>query len=272
MSGTATLDDRSFYLRSLVVDALEGGGRGHVGAALSLIEIIRVLYDDILDVRPTEPAWPDRDHCILSKGHGCLALYAVLADKGFFPLEELMRQCKAGALLGGHPEWHIPGVEASTGSLGHGLSIGVGIALATRMQGRKSRVFTILGDGELDEGSVWEAALSAAKHGLSNLTAIVDHNKLQSYGPVEEVLPLGPLDQKLEAFGFAVRQVDGHDVGALRATLRELPFDGKRPNAIIAHTVKGKGIPVAEHDAAWHHKAKVDQATVDTLRRALENV
>jgi transketolase len=272
MGGTAALDDRSSYLRSLVVDALEGGGRGHVGAALSLIEILRVLYDDILDVRPTEPGWPDRDRCILSKGHGCLALYAVLADKGFFPLEELVRQCKAGALLGGHPESHIPGVEASTGSLGHGLSIGVGIALATRMQGRKSRVFTILGDGELDEGSVWEAALSAGKHDLSNLTAIVDHNKLQSYGPVEEVLPLRPLDQKLEAFGFSVRQVDGHDVDALRRTLREVPFDGERPNAIIAHTVKGKGIQVAEHDAAWHHKAKVDRATVDILRRALEDV
>jgi transketolase len=272
MNGPAALDDRSSHLRSLVVDALEGGGRGHVGAALSLIEILRVLYDDILDVRPAEPDWPDRDRCILSKGHGCLALYALLADKGFFPLDELVRQCKAGALLGGHPEAHIPGVEASTGALGHGLSIGVGIALAARMQGRTSRVFVILGDGELDEGSVWEAALSAGKHGLSNVTAIIDHNKLQSYGPVEEVMPLGPLDQKLEAFGFAVRQVDGHDVRALRETLRALPFDGKRPNAIIAHTVKGKGIPFAEHDAAWHHKAKVDPATADKLRRALENV
>ena len=187
-------------------------------------------------------------------------------------MDELLRQCKAGALLGGHPEAHIPGVEASTGALGHGLSIGVGVAIAMRLQGRKSRVFTILGDGELDEGSVWEAALAASKHGLSNLTAIVDHNKLQSYGSIDEVLPLRPLDKKFEAFGFSVRQVDGHDVGALRSTLRELPFDAKMPSAIIAHTVKGKGIHFAEGDPAWHHKAKLDQATADELRRALEHI
>jgi transketolase len=157
------MDERSRYLRNLVIDALEGGGRGHVGSSLSLVEILRVLYDEVLRIDPQAPQDPNRDRCILSKGHGCLTWYAVLADKGFFPLSELAQQCRPNAMLGGHPErGHVPGVEASTGSLGHGLSIGLGLALAARMQKRQSRVFEIMGDGELDEGSVWEAALGAA--------------------------------------------------------------------------------------------------------------
>ncbi|MBV8245680.1 MAG: transketolase [Candidatus Eremiobacteraeota bacterium] len=264
------MDERSRYLRRLTFDALEGGKRGHVGATLSLIEIFRVLYDDVLSVRPDQPQWPDRDRCILSKGHGCLALYAVLADKGFFPMEELVRQCSPGALLGGHPETHIPGVEASTGALGHGLPIGVGMAVAARMQGRSHRVFVVMGDGELDEGSVWEAALSASKHALDNLIAVIDYNKLQSYGPVSEVLPLEPLADKLRAFGFEVREADGHDVAALRTAFADLPAAVGKPTALIAHTVKGKGIDFAEHNAAWHHKAKIDAAAVDELRAALE--
>jgi transketolase len=263
------LDDRSKYLRSLVVDGLSAG-RGHVGAPLSLVEIVRVLYDDVLDVRPHEPEWPDRDRFILSKGHGCLALYAILADRGFFPKDELGRHCKHGALLGGHVDAHIPGVEASTGSLGHGLPIGVGAAIAARMRRRKSRVFVVMGDGELGEGSVWEAALAASKHKLDHLTAIVDYNKLQSYGRVDEVLPLEPLVDKWRAFGFAVREVDGHDVGALRETFAELPFERGKPNAIIAHTLKGRGISYAELNASWHHKSSIDAATIDKLREALE--
>jgi transketolase len=266
---SAALDARSRALRHTIVDALVGGGRGHVGAALSLVEIVRVLYDVVLRVRAGEPAWPERDRCILSKGHGCLALYAVLADKGFFPREELLRQCRSGALLGGHPEAHIPGVEASTGALGHGLAIGVGSALAARLQRSDRRVFVVLGDGELNEGSVWEAAMSAAKHGLDNLIAIVDHNKLQSYGPIEDVLPLAPLAEKWSAFGFAVRECDGHDVGALRAVLAELPFAAGRPSVLIAHTVKGKGIDVAENDPRWHHKASFAAGAGDELRAAI---
>ena len=268
----ATLDARSLELRARIVDALEGGKRGHVGASLSLVEILRVLYDDVLSVRPHQPDWPDRDRFILSKGHGCLTLYAVLADKGFFPQAELARQCTPGALLGGHPDTRVPGVEASTGALGHGLAIGVGIALAARMRGRGARTFVVMGDGELDEGSVWEAALSASKHKLTSLTAIVDYNKLQSYGAVADVMPLEPLADKWRAFGFAVREVDGHDVEALRATFAALPFESDRPNLVIAHTVKGRGIPFAEHDPLWHHKAAVDGETVARLRGALENV
>ena len=267
---TVPLDERSLALRRKLVDALEGGKRGHVGASLSLVEIVRVLYDDVLHVRGDEPRWAERDRCILSKGHGCLTLYAVLEEKGFFGPEELLRQCTPGALLGGHPDTHVPGVEASTGALGHGLAIAVGFALAARMQKRASRTFVIMGDGEIDEGSVWEAALSASKHKLASLTAIIDYNKLQSYGAVADVMPLEPLADKWRAFGFAVREVDGHDVDALRKTFAALPFTGDKPNLVIAHTVKGAGIPIAEGDPKWHHKASVNAETVTMLRAALE--
>lgn len=266
---SAALDKRSRYLRSLIVESLSAG-RGHVGSALSLVEIVRVLYDDVLKVRPAEPEWPDRDRFILSKGHGCLALYAVLADHGFFPRSELAVQCKSGALLGGHPEPQIPGVETPTGALGHGLAIGLGMALAARMHGRPSRAFVVTGDGELDEGSVWEAAMSASKHKLDTLTAIVDYNKLQSYGPVDEVLSLEPLADKWRAFGFAVREVDGHDVVALRETFAALPFAKGKPNVVIAHTIKGRGIPFAEHNPAWHHKSSLNEKALAELRLALE--
>ncbi len=268
---TATLDQRARALRRLIIDALEGGGRGHIGSSLSLVELVRVLYDDILRVRPAEPDWPDRDRFILSKGHGCLALYAVLADKGFFPPDHLTRQCRPEAMLGGHPERAlIPGVEASTGALGHGLSIGIGLALAARLQCRPSRVFVILGDGELDEGSVWEGAMAAAKHRLDHLTALIDHNKLQSYGPVREVLDLEPLADKWRAFGFAVREVDGHDVAQLQAALRAVPFAPDRPSALICHTVKGRGLDFAENDPTWHHKARIGADQIARMRDALE--
>src|SRR5271170_7890659 len=237
------LDERSKYLRRLVVRTLAGGERGHVGSSLSLIEIMRVFYDDILRYRPLEPKWTGRDRLILSKGHGCIALYVLLADKGFFPLETLDTFCRRDSILGGHPESNkIPGVEASTGALGHGLSIGVGMALAARMQRRDSRIFVVLGDGEIDEGSVWEAALSAGKHKLANLTAIVDYNKIQSAGPTRDIQELEPLLDKWRAFGFATVEVDGHDVLQLRRAFGGVPVDRNRPTAIICHTVKGKGI------------------------------
>lgn len=264
------MDERSRYLRGLIIDALEGGARGHVGASLSLVEILRVLYDEVLRIDPKAPQDPNRDRCILSKGHGCLTWYAVLADKGFFPISELAEQCRPGSMLGGHPErGFVPGVEASTGSLGHGLSIGVGLALAARMQRRPSRVFVIMGDGELDEGSVWEGALCAAKHKLENLVGLVDYNKLQSYGPVKDVLDLEPLADKWRAFGFAVKEVDGHDVEALGDALRKIPFETGKPSLLICHTVKGKGLKVAEHNASWHHKAKIGAEDVLQMREGL---
>jgi transketolase len=254
---TSELDARSKYLRRLIVRGLEGGGRGHVGSSMSLVEVLRVLYDDVLRYRAREPRWPERDRMILSKGHGCLALYAILADKGFFPVTTLDSFCHRDSILGGHPEsGKVPGVEASTGSLGHGLSYGVGMALAQRIRRGDSRVFVLMGDGEINEGSVWEAALCAGKHKLSSLTALIDYNKIQSAGFTRDIQDLEPLLDKWRAFGFAAAEVDGHDVSALRSLLRRIPLQADRPSAIICHTVKGKGIPLAENDPNWHHKNK----------------
>ena len=265
-------DARSLALRRTIVRILEAGGRGHFASAFSLVEILRVLYDDILRYDPRRPAWPERDRCILSKGHGCLALYAILADKGFFPSDELWRFCKYDALLGGHPEHKIPGVEASTGSLGHGLSIGIGFALHAARQRAAHHIFVVIGDGESNEGSIWEAALCASKYRLSRLTVIVDYNKQQSYGPTADVLDLEPLADKWRAFGFAVAEVDGHDVDALRAVFTRLPLSPEKPNAVICHTVKGKGIAAVENNLRWHHKNKITEEEVRALLAALGSV
>lgn len=264
------LGERSLELRDKILRMLGGGGRGHVGAALSLVEILRVLYDDVLRFRADEPDWPDRDRLVLSKGHGCLALYALLADKGFFPEEEMDRFCRPGGMLGGHPDHMVvPGVEASTGSLGHGLSIGVGFALHARLVKKDFRTFVVLGDGECNEGSVWEGAMCAAKHGLDSLTVLVDYNHLQSYSSTSEVLELEPFLAKWQAFGFAGREVDGHDVRSLGEALGALPFEPGKPSVLLCHTVKGKGLPAAEHDLTWHHKTKITEETLAELRESM---
>lgn len=262
------LDDRSRHLRNLVIEALDGGERGHIGSTFSLMEIMRVLYDDVMTFDPTKPDLHNRDRLILSKGHGCIALYALLADKGFFPEADLRGFCRYESKLGGHPEHgHVPGVEASTGALGHGLSIGVGMVQAARIRSEDHRVFVVVGDGEIDEGSVWEAALSAGHHRYGNLTVIVDYNKLQSYGAISEVWDLEPLADKWRAFGFAVTEVDGHDVNQLRAALRDRADDV--PTAVVAHTVKGRGIDFAEGVASWHHKASLKPEDIAGLREAV---
>ncbi len=263
------LDERSKDLRRLVVDALDGGSRGHLGSSMSLIEILRVIYDDVLRHRPDDPTWEERDRCILSKGHGCLAQYAVLATHGYFPRQEMRTFCHFPSILGGHPERSkIPGVEASTGALGHGLSIGVGMAIAARIRKRDTRVFVVMGDGEINEGSVWEAAMSASKHGLTNLTAVVDYNKLQSYGRTAEVLDMEPLADKWRAFGFETVEVDGHDVGELRRAL-STPLGEDKPTMVIAHTVKGKGVAFAENEPTWHHKSRVPADQIQAMYDAL---
>ncbi len=268
---TVKLDERSLALRRQIVRTIERGGRGHVGSAFCLVEMLRVLYDDVLRYDATNPRWPERDRFVLSKGHGCLALYVLLAEKGFFPEGELWRFCKPDGMLGGHPEFgKIPGVEASTGSLGHGLSFAVGFALNARIDKAAHRVFAICSDGESNEGSVWEAALSAAKHRLSNLTVLVDYNKQQSYSTTYEVLDLDPFADKWRAFGWAVEEVDGHDVAALRAALARAPFHADKPTAIICHTIKGKGVPFVENNLNWHHKNKVTEDEVKSLLAALE--
>lgn len=271
MTTIASLDDRSRALRQLAIDAFEGGERGHVGSAMSLIEIMRVLFDSVMRFDSTRPNLPARDRLILSKGHGCVALYALLADKGFFARTELTTFCRFGSTLGGHPErGPVPGVETSTGSLGHGLAVGVGMAYAARISGASHHVFVVLGDGELDEGSVWESALAAGHHRLANLTVVVDYNGLQSYGPVEDVWRLEPIVDKWSAFGFAAQDVDGHDVRDLEAALT-LPNISDGPRAIIARTVKGRGIAYAEHDAAWHHSSRISADEVTSLRTAVDD-
>lgn len=265
------MDERSKHLRRTIVQALEGGRRGHLGSSMSLVEILRVLYDTYLNYRPDDSEWADRDRLILSKGHGCLTLYALLADKGFFPKEELLGFCNPTSRLGGHPEWgKLEGVEASTGALGHGLSIGVGMALAAKIRKQSYRVVVVTGDGEINEGSVWEAAMSAAKHGLSNLTVFVDYNKLQSYGPTREVLSLEPLADKWAAFGFEVAEVDGHDVAALEQLMARLPLNQDKPTAVICHTIKGKGFPFAEGKAEWHHKSGLSDQDIVSMYDCLK--
>jgi transketolase len=263
------LDERSSYLRSLVVRALQGGNRGHIGSSMSLIEILRVLFDDILKFKSNDPSWEDRDRLILSKGHGCLALYALLADKKFFNFSELDKFCHDDGMLGGHPERNkIPGVEASTGALGHGLSIGVGMALALKIRKKSSKVFVIVGDGEINEGSVWEAAMCAGNHNLENLIVMIDYNKIQSYGFTEEVADLEPLVDKWKAFNFNVIEVDGHNVEEIKSILEKKP--SKKPLAVICHTVKGKGIGFAENDPKWHHKSNLEDSDIEDMYKSLE--
>ncbi|MDC0074443.1 transketolase [Alphaproteobacteria bacterium] len=270
LSKKLLLDKRSIELRNLVIRALDGGKRGHLGSAFSLIEILRVLYDNILKINPIFPNDINRDRCILSKGHGCLALYAILSDKGFFSKSELDKFCHFDGILGGHPEAKkIPGVEASTGALGHGLSIGIGQALSAKMQKRNSKVFVIMGDGEINEGSVWEAAMCAGKHKLSSLTAIIDYNKIQSYGKTSLVQDLEPLTDKWESFGFSVKEVNGHDVNNIKNTLFKLPFNKEKPSVIISHSVKGRGIKDAEGNPYWHHKSKISNKEIADMYNQL---
>jgi transketolase len=264
------LDQRSKDLRKVILQTLVDGNRGHLGAAFSLVEIIRVLYDDILQVNPDSKDNIERDRLILSKGHGCLAQYVMLAEKGFFPKEALASFCKDDALLGGHPEHHIPGIEASTGSLGHGLSIGIGMALSAKMDHSKRKVVVIIGDGESNEGTIWEAALHAGKHALENLTVIVDYNKYQSWGATAEILNLEPLADKWRAFGFGVDEVDGHNVEALKAKLKQVPFASGKPNCLIAHTIKGKGCVSTEGNLDYHHVNKFSQSKASLLIKELE--
>lgn len=228
----------------------------HIGTSFSMAELLAVLYGKILRIDPAYPDWPDRDRFILSKGHGCAALYAVLAERGFFPLKWLDTFYQNGSRLPGHAtHTYLPGVEVSTGSLGHGLSIACGMALAAKRDGKSYRVFALLSDGECDEGSTWEAVLFASHHRLDNLIAIVDYNKIQSVGRVEEVINLEPFAEKWRSFGWAVREIDGHDIPEIEDALTQVPFETGRPSCVIAHTVKGKGVSFMEDKLLWHYRS-----------------
>ena len=230
------------------------GGGAHIGAVFSCADILAVLYGGILRVDPAVPESPARDRFVLSKGHAGAGLYAVLAERGFFPVEQLPTHYQDGSDLSGHVSHKLPGVDVSTGSLGHGLSIAAGMAYAARLKSAPHRVFCLLSDGECDEGSTWEAALFAAHHGLSNLVAIVDYNRIQGLAPVAEVIELAPFAEKWAAFGWEVREVDGHDRQALYSALAAAPFAAGKPSCLIAHTVKGKGVSFMENTVLWHYR------------------
>jgi len=266
ISNKNKLDRLSLKLRKIIIDIFLIGQKkgigGHIGGAFSLVEILRVLYINFAKNRPSNPKWHNRDRIIFSKGHGCLALYAILFYKGFIKKKTIEAYGKKNSILGGHPEHFINGVEASTGSLGHGLPISVGIAIAMKIKKRNNKVIVIVGDGELNEGSNWEAAMTASKHKLNNLIVIVDFNKYQSYGKLKDISILNSLKKKFESFGFYANEVDGHDVKKLKKILDNSKKAKKKPSAIICHTIKGKGLEEAENNPEWHYVKKIRENTI----------
>ncbi|MBW2145498.1 MAG: transketolase [Deltaproteobacteria bacterium] len=254
-------------LRMHILKMIAGKGKGHTGPALSIADIMTALYFGVLNVDPEDPHNPGRDRFILSKGHACTALYAALAERGYFPGEKLDEYYELDSYLGGHPVKGLPGVEAATGSLGHGLPISVGLALAAKFDGHKHRVFTLLGDGEVQEGSVWEAAMAAAHFRLDNLVAVVDRNNLGVDGYTEELMALEPLEDKWRSFRWEVRTVDGHDPAELVQVLRSAPFASGKPSIVLALTTKGKGIDFVENRVEWHHKAPDPQQAEEAFRQ-----
>jgi transketolase len=243
---------KSVRLRKRVLEIIAHAGAGHTGGSLSCLDILNVLYNRVLQVTPATFTSPERDRFIQSKGHSVEALYAVLADRGFFPQEELETLCRYRSPFVGHPTRKVPGIEMNTGALGHGLPISVGMALAAKLDRAAWRVFTLLGDGELAEGSNWEAAMAAAHYQLDNLTAIIDHNRLQITGRTRDVCSNEPLEEKFLSFGWAVHTVDGHDFKSLTEALSTAAGKGQ-PTCIIANTIKGKGVSFMEDQAKWHH-------------------
>jgi transketolase len=239
--------------------ALHATGSGHVGGSCSAADLLAALYFHHLRIRPGEPRWPERDRFILSKGHANAGLVATLARAGFIDDAMLDSFSAFGSPLGMHPDIKVPGVEMSTGGLGHGLSVGLGMALGARIGGQDFRTVVIVGDGELQEGSSWEAAMTAAHMGVSSLTAIIDYNKIQQSGHLRDMLALEPLADKWRAFGWAVREIDGHDMAAIVDALDALPFEPARPSLLIAHTVKGKGVSFAEDTYLWHSNTISDE-------------
>lgn len=242
-------------IRRRVLEMICRAKSSHIGSVFSAVDILAMLYDNILRLDPERPAWPDRDRFILSKGHACAGLYAALAERGFFPGSWLDEFFANGGRLAGHAtHWGVPGVEASTGSLGHGLSLGCGMALAGKRDCLSYRVFVMLSDGECDEGSTWEAALFAPHHKLDNLVAIIDYNKIQSFGTVADVLSLAPLAAKWKSFGWEVFEIDGHDHAQIAHVLDGTSWVSGRPTCVIAHTVKGKGVSFMEDKILWHYR------------------
>lgn len=257
---------KSIHYRKRILHAIKRAKAGHTGGSLSCVDILNVLYNCVLNVSADHSDDPERDRYVQSKGHSVEALYVVLADRGFFPTSDLQTLGQYQSHYVGHPTRKVHGIEQNTGALGHGLSVAVGMALAGKMDGAFYRVFTLLGDGELAEGSVWEASLTASHYNLDNLIAVVDCNGLQITGRTDEVCNTEPLAQKFAAFGWSTREVDGHDLDALASVFERVPFEAGRPSMIIARTIKGKGVDFMESEKKWHHGVPDD----DEYRRAID--
>lgn len=258
MKINSKLDKKSLYYRKLILRSFTFTKKGHIGGAFSSIEILRVIYEKFLKHKPNN--FKNKNgKLILSKGHSCLGLYAILADRGFFDKEELNKAYAFNSLLGGHPENHIPGIEFATGSLGHGLSIGAGIAKAYKLKNSNKNVFVIMGDGELNEGSIWEAAMYCSKHKLNNLVAIIDYNKIQSSGHTYSINDLEPLDLKWKSFGFNTFVLDGHDMSQIENKISKSLESKSKPNILICNTVKGKGFSLSENNPDWHYRRLKDE-------------
>ena len=242
-------------LRRDAIEAIYQAGSGHPGGSLSEMDILVTLYFDVLRHDPVNPGWPDRDRFILSKGHACPGLYAVLASRGYFPREELWKFRKTGAMLQGHAHPGTPGVEMNSGSLGQGLSFAIGAALAARLSNKRYNVYALLGDGECDEGQIWEAAMSASHYRLGNLIAIVDRNRIQNDRFTDDVMRLEPLASKWRAFGWRVLEVDGHNMRQIRDVLRQAGRTRNRPTMVLARTIKGRGVSIMENNPDFHGRA-----------------
>jgi transketolase len=268
MSGLADLAKVAARLRGAVIDLSHAAGTPHLGSSLSCADIVTAAYWDALRIDPKRPHAPERDRFILSKGHAATTLYAALAFRGFFPEAILDTYNKDGSALAEHPGPNcVPGVEAATGSLGHGLPIALGMALAGRMQGLSYRVYALLSDGECNEGSVWEAAMFAPAQKLENVCVVIDYNKWQATGRSNETLSLAPLREKWAAFGWDAHEVDGHDLNALCAAMRKVPNGSGKPVALIAHTIKGKGVSFMEDDNNWHYRIPNQKEVADAKRQ-----
>lgn len=258
-------------IRRHIIRSTAEAGSGHPGGSLSCADIMALLYFHVLQMRPQDPGWQERDRFLLAKGHAAPALYAALAERGFFPAEELLNLRRLGAILQGHPDMtRTPGVEASTGSLGQGLSVAVGMALAGKLDSADYGVYALLGDGEIQEGQVWEAAMAAAHYRLDNLVAFVDYNRLQIDGPVDKVMSPSPVPEKWKAFGWRVFEADGHNIPGMNTVVRSAQ-EAEKPAVIIAHTVKGKGVSYMEDQVQWHGKAPDGQLVAQALQE-LESV
>ena len=267
------LEQKSFDYRKTTLEIIYNSGAGHTGGSLSCIDILNVLYNNVLNITPKNFSSKDRNQYIHSKGHSVEALYTVLCDQGFFSKSDLNTLNNFNSHFIGHPTRKINGIEHNTGALGHGLSVAVGMALSKKMNGSDKRVYTLLGDGELSEGSVWEACTSASKYNLDNLIVIIDRNKLQITGRTEDVNPIEPLDKKFESFGFEVNSINGNDVGEILHALESIPFTLNKPNLIIANTKKGFGVSFIENQVKWHHKVPSKeeyQKAIEELNKRLK--